>query len=77
MTSSLNPLSLSVLNRIQRVVGLSSISNPIPLHEPDFRNTQSWDYVKDCLDSGWVSSAGSWVSRFENDFVLLPVHHMR
>ena len=49
------------------MVGLSSISNPIPLHEPDFRNTQSWDYVKDCLDSGWVSSAGSWVSRFEND----------
>ena len=67
MTYSLNPLSQSVLNRIQRVVGLSSISNPIPLHEPDFRNTQSWDYVKDCLDSGWVSSAGSWVSRFEND----------
>ena len=26
-----------------------------------------WDYVKECLDSNWVSSAGPFVSRFEND----------
>jgi len=25
-----------------------------------------WKYVQDCLDTGWVSSVGSYVSRFEN-----------
>jgi len=24
-----------------------------------------WAYIKDCLDSGWVSSVGSYVTRFE------------
>ena len=23
-------------------------------------------YVKDCIDTGWVSSVGSYVTRFEN-----------
>ena len=25
-----------------------------------------WKYIKECLDTGWVSSVGSYVSRFEN-----------
>lgn len=25
-----------------------------------------WKYIKDCLDTGWVSSVGSYVTRFEN-----------
>lgn len=25
-----------------------------------------WKYVKDCLDTGWVSSVGSYVTKFEN-----------
>lgn len=25
-----------------------------------------WKYVKECLDTGWVSSVGSYVSKFEN-----------
>ena len=36
----------------------------IPLSEP-FLNGNEWTYVKTCLDSGWVSSAGPIVSRFE------------
>ena len=36
----------------------------IPLHEPNFGGKE-WDYVKDCLDSGWVSSVGAYVDRFE------------
>ncbi|MAD96973.1 MAG: hypothetical protein CMB99_06560 [Flavobacteriaceae bacterium] len=24
-----------------------------------------WNYVKDCLDTGWISSAGSYVNKFE------------
>jgi perosamine synthetase len=39
-------------------------SGPIPLHEPWIRGN-AWTYVKDCLDSGWVSSAGRYVGRFE------------
>ena len=36
----------------------------IPLSEPQLRGN-AWKYVKDCLDSGWVSSAGQYVERFE------------
>lgn len=37
---------------------------PAALHEPSFRGHE-WDYVKECLDSGWVSYAGEYVTRFE------------
>jgi len=36
----------------------------IALHEPLF-NGNEWIYVKDCLDTGWVSSVGQYVERFE------------
>ncbi len=36
----------------------------IPLSEPVFRGNE-WKYVKDCIDSGWVSSAGKYVELFE------------
>jgi perosamine synthetase len=36
----------------------------IPLCVPEIRGRE-WEYVKDCLDSGWVSSAGAFVNRFE------------
>lgn len=36
----------------------------VPLHEPSFCGNE-WVYVKDCLDTGWVSSAGKYVDRFE------------
>ena len=38
----------------------------IPLHEPLFEGNE-WEYVKECIDTGWVSSAGSYVDRFERD----------
>lgn len=28
-------------------------------------NGNEWKYIKDCLDTGWVSSAGQYVERFE------------
>lgn len=46
---------------------LSSIHKQKPviaLHEPCF-NGNEWNYLKDCLDSGWVSSVGQYVNRFE------------
>lgn len=36
----------------------------IPLSVPEISGNE-WKYVKDCLDTGWVSSVGSYVSRFE------------
>lgn len=37
---------------------------PLALHEPLFAGNE-WERVKECLDSRWVSSAGSHVDRFE------------
>ena len=37
---------------------------PLPLHEPFFGGNE-WKYVKACLDSGYVSSIGSYVDEFE------------
>jgi len=39
----------------------------IPLSEPRLAGNE-WKYVRDCLDSGWVSSAGAYVERFEKEF---------
>ena len=35
-----------------------------PLHQPRFAGKE-WDYVKECLDSTFVSSVGGFVTRFE------------
>lgn len=37
---------------------------PTVLHEPLFAGNE-WAYVKECLDTGWVSSVGKFVDRFE------------
>jgi len=45
------------------------IGNPdgfIPLHEPEFHGTE-WDLIKNCLDTGWVSSVGKYVDQFETE----------
>ncbi|MDA8131844.1 MAG: DegT/DnrJ/EryC1/StrS family aminotransferase, partial [Elusimicrobia bacterium] len=36
----------------------------IPLSEPNIGGN-AWKYVKECLDTGWVSSAGGFVEAFE------------
>ena len=41
-------------------------SEPIALHEPLFEGCER-EYVKDCIDSGCVSSVGSYVNQFETD----------
>jgi len=37
----------------------------IPLIEPEIRGNE-WEYVRECLETGWVSSAGAFVDRFEH-----------
>ena len=51
-----------ITERIQRVTCLPRVA----LHEPSFKGNE-WAYVKECLDTGWVSSVGSYVDRFERD----------
>ena len=38
----------------------------IPLSVPEIRGNE-WKYVKECLDTGWVSSVGAFVDRFERE----------
>ncbi|HEY3308706.1 MAG TPA: LegC family aminotransferase [Desulfuromonadaceae bacterium] len=54
----------AVLKALQSV--LSPEHGFVPLHEPSFAGNE-WSYVKECLDTGWVSSIGKFVDRFEED----------
>ena len=45
---------------------LNEDKKSIPLCVPEIRGNE-WKYIKECLDSGWVSSVGSYVDRFEAD----------
>jgi perosamine synthetase len=36
------------------------------LHEPEFMGRE-WEYVRECIDTAWVSSVGAYVDRFEAD----------
>src|SRR5271157_1843593 len=44
--------------------GAPPASGFIPLAVPEIRGNE-WRYVKECLDTNWVSSVGSYVERFE------------
>ena len=40
------------------------MSNYIPLSVPSLKGNE-WQYVKECLNTEWVSSAGKYVNLFE------------
>lgn len=55
------------LNTNDVVSALRSVlpnKEPVYLHEPQFGGNE-WFYVKECLDTGWVSSVGKFVELFE------------
>lgn len=54
------PLTEQVVNAVRSVVGIT----PAALHEPSFAGNE-WLYLKECLDSTFVSSAGKFVDRLE------------
>ena len=41
------------------------MSEIIPLSVPSIQGNE-WKYIKECLDTEWVSSAGKYVDLFEN-----------
>jgi perosamine synthetase len=65
---SASDVSGQVLTALGRVIG--DRVGPFPLHEPEFRGHE-WEYVKECLDTGWVSSVGRFVDRFEHDLAQI------
>lgn len=53
-----------VVNALKVVLPAGGV--PTPLHEPSFTGNE-WLYLKECLDSTFVSSVGKFVDRFEAD----------
>jgi perosamine synthetase len=56
---------MSVVNLIRSVIAQKD-SELVSLHEPLFSGNE-WPYVKECIDTAWVSSVGKYVDRFECD----------
>ena len=59
-------LSQQVYKAIKQVLPTKKLT---PLHEPNFSGNE-WKYLKECLDTGWVSSVGKYVDRFEHDLAV-------
>ena len=57
-----NDLSQAIVLAIKSVVG----GEPLALHEPRFIGNV-WVFLKECLDSTFVSSLGKFVDRLEDD----------
>lgn len=53
------------VNRVVKAIA-GVVGGPCALHEPVFAGNEQ-KYVAECIKSGWVSSVGSFVDRFELD----------
>jgi len=62
MSSEMNRYPSEIAALLKKVLNQDG---PIPLHEPSFKGRE-WEYVKDCLDSSFVSSVGKYVDQFED-----------
>ncbi|QDV08649.1 Putative pyridoxal phosphate-dependent aminotransferase EpsN [Planctomycetes bacterium Poly30] len=68
MTASTDASKAEILGALGRVLGAPQ--KMIPLHEPEFRGNEL-AYVSDCIETGWVSSVGAFVTRLEKDLGTL------
>lgn len=59
----MNTPAAAVVERIAELMG-RFLPDGAALHEPVFKGAE-WAYVKNCIDTGWVSTAGDYVERFE------------
>lgn len=61
-------LASRIVSSIQDVISSGPNSSlSVSLHEPFFDGTAAIENVTDCIRTGWVSSAGTWVKRFEDE----------
>ena len=54
----------TVIDCIKEVIGQKT--KDIQVHEPSFSQSNALSYLEDCINTGWVSSAGKWVTKFED-----------
>ncbi|MEM7477160.1 MAG: LegC family aminotransferase [Planctomycetota bacterium] len=62
MPNSVSNLAENICQALEGAIGPASDHSC--LFRPQFPAT-AWTYIKDCLDSGWVSSVGQYVDDFE------------
>ncbi len=62
MPSSKELTAKRILEAVRQVIPVGH--GPVALHEPEFGGNE-WRYLKECIDTGWVSSVGKFVDRFE------------
>ena len=64
--SNMAPLVVIDISAIVNAARKACGDAPLPLlnHGPNFDGNE-WEYLKTCIDTAWVSSAGSFVSKFE------------
>jgi len=67
-TGTSDPLAARIVAAVRAVA--RDHAPPLALHAPEFAGND-WAYVKACLDTGWVSSVGAFVDRFEADLAAL------
>lgn len=60
---NISVLSKEIISDFRAICGPSS--NRVELHEPEFGSLEK-KYILDCLDTGYVSSIGSYVTQFES-----------
>ena len=65
MNSAKSSIPNQVVAAIKEVIG----EEPAQLHEPSFEGNE-WSYLKECLDSTYVSSVGKFVDKFESDLAI-------
>lgn len=59
--------NLNIAHAVNTLRGVAAPDGKsVVLHEPRFAGAE-WQFVKDCLDTGWVSSVGAYVDRFERE----------
>ena len=63
-TKKFQALAIDVRTRVRGLLGFPD--SFVPLHEPEFLGEEE-ALVLDCIRSGWVSSVGQYVDRFEAD----------
>lgn len=62
-------IAFSVESIVRALRSICSVDKGfIGLHEPCFTGNE-WAYVKECIDTAWVSSVGKYVDRFEEMIV--------
>lgn len=63
-TEKFEALALDITSRVRDVLGAPE--DFVPLHEPEFLGEEE-ALLLDCIRSGWVSSVGQYVDRFESE----------